>query len=91
MFTAMITRMMPPAIDRDPVEKCSSLARSSPRRIRRTATTLAVTSIFRRPGPFVALSIPTVVSTKGTSAIFGPSPISSSKNESITRAKSIVR
>ena len=81
----MITRMMPPAIESDPVEKWSSLANSSPRPMRMTAVTPAVTSILRTMRAFVAPSIPAVTSKNGTSAIFGPIPISRSRKVSITR------
>src|SRR4051794_32362298 len=42
----MITRMMPPAMDSEPVEKCSSLASSSPSTTRTSATTPAVVIIL---------------------------------------------
>ena len=76
---------MPPAIDSEPVEKCSSLDNSSPSPTRITATTPAVISILRMTSAFVARSIAAVTSKNGTSAIFGPIPISSSRNVSITR------
>jgi hypothetical protein len=84
----MMIRMRPPAIDSDPVEKCSSLDNNSPIPTRITATTPAVVSILRTTRPFVAGSISEVTSRNGTSAIFGPTPINNSKNVSIANWKS---
>ena len=81
----MITRMMPPAIESDPVEKWSSLANSSPRPMRMTAVTPAVMSILRTMSAFVSPSSAAVASTNGTSAIFGPIPMSRSRKVSITK------
>jgi hypothetical protein len=50
-----------------------------------TPTTPAVVSILRITSALVALSIPRVTSKKGTRAIFGPIPISNSRNVSITK------
>ena len=85
IVTEMMKRMIPPAIDNDPVEKWSSLDRNSPSPTRISATTPAVVSILRTIRALVAGSRGPVISTKGTSAIFGPIPISSSKKVSITR------
>ena len=84
-MTAMIMRMMPPAIESEPVEKCSNRASSSPRPMRMTAVTPAVMSILRTMSALVALSIAAVTSRNGTSAIFGPIPISRSRKVSITK------
>ena len=59
----MINKMMPPAIDNEPVEKCRSLARNSPRMTRISPTVPAVASILRMTLAFVALSMSFVVST----------------------------
>jgi hypothetical protein len=46
---------------------------------------VAVVSILRTISAFVAPSSGAVISTNGTSAIFGPIPISSSRKVSITK------
>jgi hypothetical protein len=50
-----------------------------------SATTPAVVSILRTTCALDALSIVAVTSKNGTSAIFGPIPISSSRNVSMIR------
>ena len=52
----------------------------------RTATVAAVVSIFRSTRCLVAGSRDAVISTNGTSASFGPMPISSTRNVSIAPA-----
>ncbi len=87
--TEMTNRMMPPATDSAPGEKCSSRVNSSPSRTRRTATTPAVTSILRLTRFLVAASMLAVTSRKGTAAILGPMPIKRSRKVSMTKAASI--
>src|SRR5450755_209471 len=84
--TEMTSRMIPLAMLSAPVEKCSSLVRSPPRTRRRTAAAAAVVSIFRTTRPFVAAGMSAVRSRNGTRAIFGPTPIRSSRKISITAA-----
>ena len=77
MNTAMITRIRPLAMDSEPIEKCTSpTARSS------IDTMAAVVSILRATRRFVASSMSAVLSRNGTSAILGPTPMSSSRNRS---------
>src|SRR5580692_3429640 len=85
MVTAMISRMMPLATPSAPGEKCSSLVSRPPRTSSSTATVAAVVSILRRTRRFVTSGISLVASRNGTSAIFGPTPIRSSKNVSMTK------
>ena len=66
--------------------KCSKARSSSPSAMRITATAAAVVSILRSTRCLAAWSRDAVVSTNGTSAIFGPIPISSTKNVSIAPA-----
>ena len=65
---------------------CSSLRNSSPIPINSTATVAAVVSILRSTRRFTAESSAAVISRNGTSASFGPIPISSSKKVSMTPA-----
>ena len=66
--------------------KCSNARNSSPSTISITATVAAVISILRSTRRLVAASSEAVISTNGTSASFGPMPISSTRNVSITPA-----
>ena len=83
----MMSRTIPPAIERAPCEKWSSRVSSSPSATRATAATAAVVSIFRVTRALVAASMSAVMSRNGTSAIFGPIPISSRKNRSIATVR----
>ena len=85
MVAAMISRMMPLATPSAPGVKCSSLVSKPPRTSRTAATVAAVVSILRRTRRLVASGMPVVSSRNGTRAIFGPTPISSSRNVSITK------
>ena len=66
--------------------KCSNARSSSPSTMRTTATAAAVVSILRSTRCLAAGSSEAVISTNGTSAIFGPIPISSTRNVSIAPA-----
>ena len=85
IHTASTSKITPP-IDRDPIVKCSSARSSSPSPMRSTATVAAVVSILRSTRCLTARSREAVISTNGTSAIFGPIPISSTRNVSIAPA-----
>ena len=84
----MMIRMMPPATDNAPAEKCSSLRSTSPRTASDTAAAAAVVIILRATRRFVGSSIAAVASMNGTSAIFGPTPMSSRRNISTRTSKS---
>src|SRR6266516_2929994 len=86
IHTASTSKITPPAIDNDPIQKCSKLRNSSPSTIISRATAAAVVSILRSTRRLVAGSRGAVISTNGTSAIFGPIPISSTRNVSIAPA-----
>ena len=86
IHTASTSKITPPAIDNDPIVKCSNARNNSPSTMSTTATTAAVVSILRSTRCLVALSREAVISTNGTSAIFGPIPISNSRNVSIAPA-----
>ena len=66
--------------------KCSSVRSSSPSTISSTATVAAVVSILRCTRPLTAGSREAVISRNGTSASFGPIPISRSRKVSIAPA-----
>src|SRR5229473_891328 len=70
--TAMISRMIPLDTPSAPGEKCSSLVKSPPRTSKRTATVVAVVSIFRTMRPLVAAGMPAVTSRKGHQRDLGP-------------------
>ena len=86
IHTATTSKITPPAMDSDPIVKCSSTRSSSPSTISTTATVAAVVSIVRSTRCLAAGSRGAVISTNGTSAIFGPIPISSTRNVSIVPA-----
>jgi hypothetical protein len=88
MESAMTSRMMPLATPSAPGEKCSSLVSNPPRTNKSAATIAAVVSILRRTRRLTASGMPAVASRNGTSAIFGPIPISSSRKVSMTKAAS---
>ncbi len=66
--------------------KCSNTRNSSPSTMRTTATAAAVVSILRCTRRLVSGSREAVTSRNGTSASFGPIPISSTRNVSIAPA-----
>ena len=66
--------------------KCSSVRSSSPSTIRATATVAAVVIILRSTRRLVAGSREAVISRNGTSASFGPIPISRTRKVSIAPA-----
>ena len=86
IHTASTSKITPPAIDKDPIVKCSNARSNSPSTMRITATAAAVVSILRSTRCLAPGSRDAVISTNGTSAIFGPIPISSTKNVSIAPA-----
>ena len=88
MASAMTSRMMPLEMPSAPGEKCSSLVRMPPRISRSAATAAAVVIILRTTRRLVSGGMSAVAERKGTSAIFGPIPISSSRNVSMTKAAS---
>ena len=86
IHTARTSKITPPAIDKEPIEKCSKARSNSPSTIRIRATVPAVTSIVRCTRRLAAASSEAVISTNGTSASLGPMPINNTKNVSITPA-----
>jgi len=81
--TASTSKITPPAMDNDPMLKCSSVRSNSPSTTSIRATVAAVVGILRCTNCLAAGSREAVMVRNGISASFGPIPISSTRNVSI--------
>lgn len=80
---------IPPATATAPAVICNSRIRRAPVAKMIRAATVAVTTIWRPIGAFVAASKVWVISKNGTSAIVGPVPTSSNRRSFATRRASM--
>ena len=82
--------MIPPATATAPLVMCKSRMRSAPMAKITRAVTTAVRTISRPVARCSSGDMPLVLSRNGTSAIFGPSPISRSSRSLATSSMSML-